>query len=33
MKLTTAHGETDDSYNDAVLSTEDAVEVSGYGLV
>lgn len=33
MKLTTDHGKIDDSYNDAVLSTEEAVEVSGHGLI
>jgi len=33
MKLTTAHGKTEDSYNDAVLSTEEAVEVSNHGLI
>jgi hypothetical protein len=33
MMLTTAHGEKDDSYNDAVLSTEEAVEVCGHGLI
>jgi hypothetical protein len=33
MKLTTANGEIDDSYNDAVLSTEEAVEVSSHGLI
>jgi hypothetical protein len=33
MKLTTAYGEIDDSYNNAVLSTEEVVEVSGHVLI